>query len=387
MDVERLQHIRPIGLDTVGAAADRAAAAHPDLLRLENLNTDLRPPAVAVAATRAAVDEDSANRYLPFLGQFGLRQAIARHVGALSGHHYDAERNCVVTAGGMSGCLIALLALVPTGAEVIVTDPTDIGMLNRIRLSGGVPRCVPLMPDRGRWRLDQTALRAAVGPRTRAMFLMNPAMPTGAVLTADDWRVIAELCRERDLWLIYNAAMERILFDGHPYLHPAALSGMAERTVTVGSMSKEYRMIGWRVGWIVGPASMMPDIGRICMADVGVPVGIAQAAAAAALHAADADLKAAVAELQRRRDAILAELDGLPLIPAAGGWSMLLDVATMGHDATAAAQRLLEIGRVAVMPIANWGEAHGRRHVRLAFSNEPTQRLAGIGARVRRALT
>ncbi len=387
MDVERLQHIRPLGLDTVGAAADRAAAEHPDLLRLENLNTDLRPPAVAVAATRAAVDEASANRYLPFLGQFGLRQAIARHVGMLSGHHYDAERNCVVTAGGMSGCLIALMALVPTGAEVVVTDPTDIGMLNRVRLSGGVPRCVPLVPAQDGWRLDQTALRAAIGPRTRAMFLMNPAMPTGAVLSADDWRVIAELCHERGLWLIYNAAMERILFDGRPYLHPAALSGMAERTITVGSMSKEYRMIGWRVGWIVGPARVMPDLGRVSMSDVAVPVGIAQAAAAAALHAADADLTAAVAELQRRRDVIVAELDGLPLIPAAGGWSMLLDVAAMGHDATAAAQRLLELGHVAVMPMTNWGETHGNRYVRLAFSNEPTERLAGIGARVRRALT
>lgn len=387
MDVERLQHIRPIGLDTVGAAADRAAAEHPDLLRLENLNTDLRPPAVAVAATRAAVDEASANRYLPFLGQFGLRQAIARHVGMLSGQHYDAERNCVVTAGGMSGCLIALLTLVPPGAEVIVTDPTDIGMLNRIRLSGGVPRCVPLRPTQSGWRLDQAALRAAVGPRTVAMFLMNPAMPTGAVLSADDWRAIAALCAEHDLWLIYNAAMERILFDERPYLHPAVLSGMADRTLTVGSMSKEYRMIGWRVGWIVGPAPAMPGIGRVCMSDVAVPVGIAQAAAAAALHSADADLNAAVAELQRRRDVIVAGLDDLPLLPAAGGWSMLLDVGALGHEATAAAQRLLELGRVAAMPVTNWGEAHGNRYVRLAFSNEPADRLADIGARVRRALT
>lgn len=387
MDVERLQHVRPIGLDTIGAAADRAAAEHPDLLRLENLNTDLRPPAVAVAATRAAVDEASANRYLPFLGQFGLRQAIVWHVGKLSGHHFDAERNCVVTAGGMSGCLITLLALVSPGAEIIVTDPTDIGMLNRIRVAGGVPRFVPLVQGDDGWQLDQADLRAAVGPRTRAMFLMNPCMPTGAVLSADDWRAVSELCLESDLWLIYNAAMERILFDGRPYLHPAALPGMADRTITIGSMSKEYRMIGWRVGWIVGPAAIMPDIARVSMSDVAVPVGIAQAAAAAALHAADTEVTSAVVELQRRRDQIVAELDGLPLLPAAGGWSMLLDVAAMGHDATAAARRLLEIGLVAVTPTTHWGDVHGHQYVRLAFSNEPVDRLTDIGARVRRALT
>src|SRR6185503_10511855 len=131
--------------------------------------------------------------------------------------------------------------------------------------------------------------------------LMNPSMPSGAVLDREQWEATAQLCVRHSLWLIYNAAMERILFDGRPYLHPAGLPGMAERTITVGSVSKEYRMIGWRVGWVVGPRAIMADIARVGIYNVVTPVGLTQKAAAAALRSPDSDLSGAVAEWQRRR--------------------------------------------------------------------------------------
>ena len=112
---------------------------------------------------------------------------------------------------------------------------------------------------------------------------MNPSMPSGGMLDAGDWAVVAELCRRHDLWLLYNAAMERILYDGRPYLHPASLPGMRERTLTVGSVSKEYRMIGWRTGWIVGPAAVMAAVAKVGIYNVVTGVGIGQPGALAAL--------------------------------------------------------------------------------------------------------
>src|SRR5262249_37606474 len=215
---------------------------------------------------------------------------------------------------------------------VLLTDPTYAGMTCRVRLVGGVPRLVPFVLQGGQWRLDLDALADAVSERTRAVFLMNPSMPSGAVLSRAEWEAVAALCVRRSLWLVYNAAMERILYDGRPYLHPASLPGMAERTVTVGSVSKEYRMIGWRVGWVAGPPEIMADVARVCTYNVVTPVGLTQGAAAAALHAPESDLIAAVAEWQRRRDAVVAELSGWTLVPAAGGWSMLLDVGALGLD-------------------------------------------------------
>jgi aspartate/methionine/tyrosine aminotransferase len=269
---------------------------------------------------------------------------------------------------------------------VVLTDPTYAGMIYRARLAGCATRLVPFIEDGASWRLDLEALRAAVTPRTRVLFLMNPSMPSGAVLNAAEWAAVADLCRTHDLWLLYNAAMEPILFDGRAVIHPAGLEGMAERTLTVGSVSKVYRMIGWRVGWVVGPAAVMGDVARVHVYNCVTPPGLGQPGALAALTTPDDGVAEAVAEWQRRRDAVTAQLDGYRTIPAAGGWSQLLDVSALGLGGFEASRRLLERGRVAATPMRDWGEAYGDRFVRLVFSNEPVGRLAELGARVRRAL-
>lgn len=382
MTIDRLKDVPGFSIDRVAAAA----GADPDVLRLENLDTDLRPPKAALEATRVAIDEDDANSYLPFIGSAELRHVVADHVARLSGISYDADRQCVITAGGTEGLLNVLLATLNPGDEVLLTDPTYAGMICRVRLAGAVPRLVPFSVRGGEWRLDLDALAAAISARTRMAFLMNPSMPSGAVLNREEWEGIAALCVRHSLRLLYNAAMERILYDGRPYLHPASLPGMAERTITVGSVSKEYRMIGWRVGWVVGPPGVLTDVAKVGIYNVVTPVGLTQKAAAAALTAPDSDLTSAVAEWQRRRDVVVQELRGEALIRAAGGWSMLLDVGALGFDSFTASDRLLERGKIAATPMRHWGQVNGDRFVRFVFSNEPTSRLAGIGKRVRTAL-
>jgi N-succinyldiaminopimelate aminotransferase len=382
VSVRRLAGISGLAIDEVAARA----GADPHVLRLENLDTDLPPPAVAVAATRAAVGTDDANSYLPFTGTVELRTAVAEHLERQTGRAYDRDHEVVITAGGTEGMLDALLAITDPGDEVILTDPTYAGMINRVRLAGGVPRLVPLVPGIGEWRLDLDALRAAATPRTRVVFLMNPSMPSGAVLDRTEWEAVAELCRKHGWWLLYNAAMERILFDGRGLIHPAGLAGMGERTIVVGSVSKEFRMIGWRVGWVAGPAAIMGDIARVHLYNVVSPTGIGQSGAAAALTGPPMDVAAAVAEWERRRDTVLLSLGGFPLMRPGGGWSMLLDVRAMGHDSFTASRLLLERGRVAATPMRDWGEVNGDRFVRLVFSNEPVARLAELGDRLSRSL-
>lgn len=383
----RLEHIAGIGVDRMGAIADapgRAGAR--DLLRLENLDTDVPPDPEAIERTRRAAGADDDNSYLPFVGQTHLRDAAAAHVSRLSGVAYSGERNVVIAAGGLSGILNVLLATIEVGDEVIVTDPTYAGLVNRVRLASGMPRFVPFVFAPGApWTLDRRALAASIGPRTRAMLLMSPAMPCGGVLDDGDWSLVAELCIEHDLLLILDAAMERLLFDGRRAIHPAGLAGMASRTITVGSASKELRMIGWRVGWIVAPEAYLPDLAAVGMANVVVPVGIAQDAAAIALERSPETLPAYVAELQRRRDVLLKELAGLPVGVPAGGWSLLLRVSDFGIDGATMSDRLLAEG-ICATGMRGWGETHGDQYIRFVFANEPAARLAGAGARIRKAL-
>jgi N-succinyldiaminopimelate aminotransferase len=379
----RLRHIAGIGVDRMGAIAD---ASEQDFLRLENLDVDIPPDPEAVAQARNALGRDKDNSYLPFVGQTRLRGAVARHVSAMAGIAYSGARNCVITAGGCAGILNVLLATIETGDEVIVTDPTYAGLINRIHLAGGVPRFVPFTFNPGdEWKLDRAALRAAARPKVRAMLLMSPSMPSGGCLDASDWALVAELCVKHDLLLILDAAMERLLFDGRTVIHPAGLPGMAERTIIVGSASKELRMIGWRVGWIVAPEPLMPDLVAVSLANVVVPVGIAQDAAAIALERSSSTMASYIAELEARRNTMIEELRGLPLGVPGGGWSLLLRVSDFGIDGEQMAERLLKQG-VCATPMSGWGVAHGAQFIRFVFSNEPVARLQGLGGRVRAAL-
>ncbi len=380
MRVRRLDGIPGFNIDRVAAAA----GDDPDVLRMENLDTDTPPPAAAMAATRAAVGAGEANSWLPFTGRDDLKEAVAAHIERRGGPRYDGRREIVITGGEGEAMLDALFCLTDPGDEVILTDPTYAGMINRVRLVGAVPRLVPLHVVDGEWRLDVNALRAAPTGRTRVIFINNASFPSGWVASDEEWDAIASLCRERDLWLLYWAAYEGVVFDGRPIRQPAGLPGMRDRTVTVGS-PLERRMIAWRIGWVVAPGDLANDVSRVQIYNGLVASGFAQIGTRVALGVGDEDLTTANAEWQRRRDETMRQLKGLPAVRAAGGWSLLLDVKALGLDCVEVSDRLLE-HKVAATPMRGWGGDIADRHVRFVFSREPVDRLALLGQRVHAAL-
>ncbi len=377
-----MKKIPGFSIDKVAAAA----GSDPDVLRMENLDTDLKPPALAIEATRAVVGYDAYNSYLPFTGQLELREAIAERLRLQSNHPYEAEQ-VIVTCGATEAMLDTLLTLYEPDDEVILTDPTYAGMIGRVRMTGAVPKLIPWVPMPGQWRLDLEALRKSVSFRTRAIFLMNPSMPTGAVMNLEEWNEVRRLCLNHDIWLIYNAAMERILYDNRQLIHPAALDGMAEKTIIIGSVSKEFCMIGWRVGWIAAPAELVQALSVTHIHNVVSPVGITQAGALAALLHAHDFVSNAVAIWEERRNVLVEQLAGWNSIPAAGGWSQLLDISSTGLHAEEASRRLLEFGKIAATPMTHWGYQHSDQYLRLVFSNEPKERLATVGHRLRAAFS
>ena len=384
MSVSRLSHITQIGVEQMGDLAN--SLRDPEVLRLENLDTDLRPPQSALDFTKRAVDDDDANSYLPFFGFDVLRQAATTLLERQSDQHYDWKTECVISAGGLSGLLNVLLATLEPGDEVLMTDPIYVGLINRVRLAGGVPRFVPLVPSSQGWRLDVEALTKVDPKPVKAALLMSPSMPTGAVFTHAEWQALIDFCQRAKCWLIYDAAMERILYDGRRVIHPASFSGMRERVITVGAASKEYRMIGWRIGWVVGPAEVIADVARVSITNVVCQTGIAMGAVATAINDPSDGIQACVGEWQRRRDVLLAELHEFPIIPPHGGWSLLLDVSQLGFDSATASRRLLDRGKIAATPMVNWGSSNSDKYVRFVFANESVLRLRGIVQRCRHAL-
>lgn len=140
-------------------------------------------------------------------------------------------------------------------------------------------------------------------------------------------------------------------------------------------------MIGWRVGWIVGPADLVADVARVSISNVVCQTGIAMGAVAAAIESADDGISACNRELQARRDFLLAELRDFHVIPPHGGWSFLIDMSPLGLDGAEASRRLLAAGKIAATPMVNWGSAAAAKYLRVVFANEPLERLVDIRRR------
>jgi len=155
---------------------------------------------------------------------------------------------------------------------------------------------------------------------------------------------------------------------------------------TLGSVSKEYGMIGWRVGWMAAPESIVADLAKVHIYNVVTPVGISQAGALAALQTDESEVLRRCRILEERRDVVCEQLAEYAMIPAQGGWSQLVDVSPLGLTGQQASERLLQKGKVAATPMTHWGEVNAAQFVRLVFSNEPVERLQTLGRRFRAAL-
>ena len=383
MSISRLKYITKIGVEQMGDLAN--SLKDPSVLRLENLDTNISPPKEAIEHTREAVYQKNSNSYLPFIGKESLRKEVTNLVNKNSGQNYDWKTESIISAGGLSGILNALLATLEPGDEVLLTDPTYVGLINRVRLAGGIPHYVPLIPEKTGWRLDLDALSKIETSRIKVALLMSPSMPTGAVFNMEEWTSLINFCKKADCWLINDSAMERILFDKLKVIHPATFDGMRDRVITIGSASKEYRMIGWRVGWIVGTAKIIEDIARISITNVVCQTGIAMEAVAKAMTSHDDGILNSVKKLEKRRDFLLQELSEYQLIPPHGGWSLLVDVSKFGLDGSTASARLLKKGKIAATPMINWGSKNCEKYVRLVFSNESINRLKNIKDRFKKS--
>ena len=383
MSISRLKYITKIGVEQMGDLAN--SLKDPSVLRLENLDTNISPPKEAIEHTREAVYQKNSNSYLPFIGKESLRKEVTNLVNKNSGQNYDWKTESIISAGGLSGILNALLATLEPGDEVLLTDPTYVGLINRVRLAGGIPHYVPLIPEKTGWRLDLEALSKIETSRIKVALLMSPSMPTGAVFNMEEWTSLINFCKKAGCWLINDSAMERILFDKLKVIHPATFDGMRDRVITIGSASKEYRMIGWRVGWIVGTAKIIEDIARISITNVVCQTGIAMEAVAKAMTSHDDGILNSAKKLEKRRDFLLQELSEYQLIPPHGGWSLLVDVSKFGLDGSTASARLLKKGKIAATPMINWGSKNCEKYVRLVFSNESINRLKDIKDRFKKS--
>jgi aspartate/methionine/tyrosine aminotransferase len=341
------------------------------------------PPELKEAAIRA-ISEDH-NQYPVTFGVPAFREAIATAYADWYGMQVDPETEICVTCGSTEAMIASLLGVLDPGDEVIVFEPFYENYGSDAILAQAVPRYVTLhAPD---WTFDDAELRSAFGPNTRAIILNTPSNPTGKVFSVEELTAIAQLCQEHDLIAITDEIYEHIIYDGLSHVPIATLPGMADRTITISSLSKSYAVTGWRVGWAIAPAAIMSGIRTVHdFTTVAAPAPF-QMAGITALGLPASYYETIRADYSARRDTMIRVLDesGLSTAPPHGAYYMMVDVSHLGlGDDVQTARHLVEKVGVASVPGSSFFSVPelGRSTVRIAFCKR-LETLEAAGERLR----
>ena len=228
----------------------RLALEH-DAINLSQGYPDFDTPAeVREAAVQAILGGD--NQYAITWGLRPLREAIADYLRRQYAPHFDwvdPDKHVTVTCGVTEGITAGLVGAVEPGEEVVIVEPAHENYAPAVHFAGGSPVFVPLLPPD--YVLDVDRVRQAVTERTKAIVINSPHNPSGRVFTESELEGLATVCREHDLIAVTDEIYDRILYDGRTHIPLATLPDMAERTVTVGGLSKTFAITGWRLGYAV----------------------------------------------------------------------------------------------------------------------------------------
>jgi len=348
---------------------------------------DFPAPGELKEAAKAALDAD-VNQYAITWGARPLREAIAAKTQRWAGLEVDPEREVCVCCGATEAMAATMLALCDPGDEVVVFSPYYENYWPDAVLAGAEPRFVTLHePD---WRIDEAELRAAFGPKTKAIVINTPNNPTGKVFSRAELTLIAELCQRYDAVAITDEIYEHLVYEGE-HVRLATLPGMRERTVTINGLSKTYSVTGWRIGYTIAAPELTNAIRKVHdFLTVGAPAPL-QAAAVTALNLPDQYYSDLLAGYRERRDLMLEILRGVgfdPIVPH-GAYYCMADIRpfTQDDDVTFARHLIKEVG-VGVVPGSSFyhDPSLGRTKIRFCFAkrHETLNRAGDLLATLRR---
>jgi aspartate/methionine/tyrosine aminotransferase len=320
------------------------------------------------------------NQYAPMRGLSELREAVVEHYRRHQQIDYDVEE-VTITSGATEALASAIMALVSPGDEVLLFQPLYDAYVPLVRRAGGIPRFVRLTPPD--WRITAEAVEEAVNERTKLLIFNNPHNPTARLFGRDELQILARTCLRHDLVALTDEVWEHIVFDGQRFVPLAALPGMRERTVKVGSAGKIFSLTGWKVGWIAAPAELSLPISKAHQYMTFATPPNLQAAVAYGLGKSDDYYEAMRAGFGAARDEMIAALAeaGFVTLPAEGTYFVSIDLAASGisaDDVTFCERAVREAG-VAAIPISAFYEAEPVRNViRLCFAKQPETIAAGV---------
>lgn len=333
------------GLDVIGFGAGEPDFATPDHIK---------------AAGKAAIDNND-TRYTPSSGTVELRKAICERLKTDCGLEYNFKQ--ISVSNGAKPCVyVALRALVNPGDEVILPSPYWVSYSELIKMCGGVPVVVDTK-ECDQFKITAQELADAITPRTKAMILNNPSNPTGMMYSRKELEALAEVCVEKDIYVVSDEIYYHLVYDGEEFVSFAAISPEAkERTLVVNGVSKSYAMTGWRIGYVAANEEISTVIANYLSHCTGSPCAISQKAALEALSASQASVENMRLAFERRRNYMVERMnsiEGVSCIKPHGAFYVMMNIekligkelhGTVIRNADDFGSLFLKYGKVAVVP-------------------------------------
>ena len=346
------------------------------------------PEEIKEAAIRAILN--GCNQYPVTFGEPKLREAIAKKVADYNKIKCEPETDITVTCGATEAMIATLKAIINPGDEVIIFEPFYENYGPDTILSGATPRYVTLRPPN--WDYSSEELTSAFNEKTKAIIINTPHNPTGKVFSKNELQEIANLCIKWDCFAVTDEIYEHILYDGEEHISIASLNGMADRTITINSISKTYSVTGWRVGWAIANAKITSRIRKVHdFFTVGAPTPF-QEAAAFALSMPESYYKSLRLRYDQLRNflfGVLSEVGFKPFLPK-GSYYIIAETDELMEklsveDDFSFSRKLIELTGVATVPGTSFYASpnKGLNQVRFAFCKK-LETLESVERRLRR---
>jgi len=365
-----------------GTVADLRAAGV-DIIGLNAGEPDFKTPEKIRKAAYAAI-EAGKTKYVNVPGIVELRREICKKLERENGAHYEPNQICVST-GAKQALNNAVLAVMNPGDEVIIPMPGWVSYIEIVKLYGGVPVCVNTLED---YQLDIDAIAAAVTGKTAAIMINSPNNPTGAVYSRQSLERLAALAVEHDFYIISDEVYEKLIYGDKKHECIASFSrGAYEHTIVINGMSKAFSMTGWRIGYSAAPAEVAAGINAIQGHTTSNSATFTQWAAIVALQECEEDVKAMIAEYEKRKDYTydrLTHMEGLTCKNVDGAFYLMPDVSyyfgksfrgQVIRDSFDFCSFILEEAHVAIVP---GGAFNSANTVRVAYTNSMEKIVEGM---------
>lgn len=313
--------------------------------------------------------QEGKTRYSQNAGLLDLRQTISKYYLRKEGFFYDPVTEVMVTVGAMEGLYLVLISMLNPGDEVIIPAPYYVNYTQMVRMCHAVPVIVD-NPEKTDLTFDVADIKKAITPKTRAIMINTPSNPSGRIIPQDKIAAIAELAKKHDLVVISDEVYKCLIYDNIPFKSIVAIDGMRERTILINSLSKEFCMTGYRIGYVLAPEEIIAAMTKlqenIC-ACASLP---SQYAAIKALSGEEDYSKNMVNIFTERRNTLfegLGNIEKFSVKAPEATFYMMVDISKTGMDSIDFCYALLRGAHVAAVPGVTYGQCCNH-YIRIAFT-------------------